>query len=626
MRMNRRSLLASLLLPMTVSRLPGHAWLARADAPAAEPSWRHGIAHFSDLKYPAGFKQFDYVNAAAPKAGSARQIAIGSFDNFNILVNGFKGRIVFGIELLYDTLMISSLDEVSSKYGLLAEAISYPDDFSAASFRLNAKAKWHDGKPVTPDDVIFSFNALTSTDPQMGAKYRQVVKVEKTAEREVTFTFDAPGNRKLPQAVGELIVLPKHWWEEAGPDGNNKRNPSDTSLELPLGSGPYRIKEFSPGRRIVYERVPGYWAKDLNVNVGRNNLDEFSFEYFRDPAVAVEGFKTNAVDWRTENSAQYWATAYNFPAVTEGRVILEEFPINNIGGMRGFAFNTRRERFKDPRIRLAFNYVFNFEEMNKQLFHGQYKRTSSYFEGTELASSGLPTGRELSLLEPLRDKVPAELFTEPFTNPVNGDTNRVRDNLRQAFRLFTEAGYKVNGQRLVNTTTGEPFTVEFLSDGPFAERAFMFYKQPLERLGVEVSIRTVDGAQYAARMRDFDFDVASYGWSTSLLPGSEMRGYWGSWASAQVGSENVVGIRDPAVDVLIDQTIMAKNYDDLVACARALDRVLLWGHYVVPQWSYNKMRTARWNKFSYQHPLPKYALSAFPTLWWWDEAKAAKTR
>jgi len=623
---NRRTLLASALFALGARGLPLPAWTgpAQAQEPAANPVWRHGLSLFGDLKYPPGFKQFEYVNAAAPKGGVARQTAIGTYDNFNVAVAGVKGALVTGIDFIYDTLLVSALDEVSAEYGLLAEAVSHPADSSSASYRLRAQAKWHDGAPVTPDDVIFSFNAFKKYSPQLAAYYRHVVKVEKTGEREITFTFDSPGNRELPQIVGQLLVLPKHWWEGTDKNGN-KRDIGATTLEPPLGCGAYRIKEFSPGRNMVYERVKNYWGEQLNVNVGRDNFDELRFEYFRDTTVALEAFKADTVDWRAENSAKNWATAYDFPAVNDKRVILEEFAINNIGVMQAFAFNIRRAKFQDPRIRLAFDYAFDFEEMNKQIFFGQYKRIASYFQGTELESSGLPAGRELEILETVRNKVPAEVFTTVYANPVGGNPQAVRGNLREAVRLFKEAGYEIRNERLVKAQTGEPYTIEFLADDPSFERVFLFYKPSLDRLGVGVSVRTVDDAQYENRLRSWDFDIITASWGESLSPGNEQRGYWGSQAADQPGSLNLIGIKNPAVDAMIDQVIFAKSRNDLVAATRALDRVLLWNHYVVPQWTYGKVRSARWDRFGRPDPLPKYGLSGFPTIWWWDAGKAAKT-
>jgi microcin C transport system substrate-binding protein len=625
-RLNRRSLLASALVALAARRFPTFDWMSPAAAaePPAELAWRHGVSLFGDVKYPPGFKQFDYVNADAPKGGTVREIALGTFDNFNRTVSGVKGTIAAAIDVIYDTLLIQALDEVSTEYGLLAEAVRYPDDFSSATYRLRAEAKWHDGQPITAEDVIFSFNVAKQYSPRESAYYRHVVKVETTGEREVTFTFDGPGNRELPQIVGQLTVLPKHWWEGTDKNGQ-KRDISATTLEPPLGSGAYRVKEFTPGRTIVYQRVPDYWGAKLPVNIGRDNFDELRFEYFRDSTVAIEAFKGDTVDWRNENSAKNWATAYDFPAVQDKRVIKEEFPINNSGGMQAFAFNIRRAKFQDPRVRRAFNYAFDFEEMNKQIFFGQYTRIASYFAGTELAATGLPEGRELEILETVRDKVPPEVFTTPHTNPVGGSPEAVRKNLREAVRLLKDAGYEVRNEKLVDAKTGEAYTVEFLADEPAFERVFLFYKPSLERLGMTVGVRTVDDTQYENRLRNWDFDIIVGSWGESLSPGNEQRGYWGSQAADQPGSQNLIGIKNPAVDAMIDAVIFAKSRADLVAATHALDRVLLWNDYVVPQWTYGKLRTARWDRFSHPEPLPKYGLSAFPTIWWWDAAKAAKT-
>jgi microcin C transport system substrate-binding protein len=631
--LDRRTLLTTALFAIGAGRLPLPAFVevalaqdngAGAGKSSADKTWRHGLSLFGDLKYPPDFAHFQYVDPAAPKGGTVREAVIGTFDSFNSVISGVKGVEAAGINLIYDTLLVSAMDEIATGYGLLAEAVSYPADFSSATYRLRADAKWHDGRPITTDDVIFSFNALKQHNPRYGAYYRHVVKLEKTGEREVTFTFDGPGNRELPQIVGEIHVLPKHWWEGSDASGN-KRNVGETTLEVPLGSGPYRVKSFEPGRNVVYERVKDYWARNLNVNIGTNNFDELRFEYFRDPFVALEAFKADTVDYRIENSAKNWATAYDFPAVREKRVILEEFPVNSFGLMQAFVFNIRRAKFQDPRVRLAFNYAFDFEEMNKEIFFGQYARIASYFQGTELASSGLPTGRELDILETVRDKVPPEVFTKSYSNPVGGNPQAVRDNLREALRLFKEAGYEVRGGKLVNAKTGEPYSVEFLTFDPSFERVFLFYKPSLDRIGVTVTVRTVDSAQYERRLQNFDFDVITHSWGESLSPGNEQRGYWGSQAADQPGSNNVIGIKNPAVDAIIDQVIFAKSREDLVAATHALDRVLLWNHYVVPQWTYGKTRTARWDRFSHPAELPKYASPAFLTVWWWDAEKAAKT-
>jgi microcin C transport system substrate-binding protein len=579
------------------------------------------VALFGDFKYPAGFSQFDYVNVSAPKGGMVRQIALGTYDNFNIVVDGVKGALAQGIDLNYDTLMMPALDEVSSEYGLLAEAVCYSNDFTSISFRLRSQARWHDGTPVTTDDVIFSFDTFKKLSAQAAAGYQHILKAETTGDSEVTFTFDGADRHRT--RVGRLTILPKAWWEGTDNAGR-KRDIGLTTLEPPLGSGPYRIKEFSPGRSIVYERVRDYWGANINVNVGRNNFDELRFEYFRDGTAALEAFKADAADWRVENSAKNWATAYDFPAVADKRVILEEFPINNVGIMQAFAFNIRLHRFQEPRVRRAINCAFNFEKMNEQIFFGQYRRISSYFEGTDFAATGLPSGRELLLLESIRDRIPLEVFQEAYSNPVNGNPQAVRANLREAMKLLKEAGYEVRNQDLVDGKTGVPFTVELLSDSPIFERVFLFFKPSLERLGMTVEVRTVDQAQYENRLRNWDFDITPFAWRELEVPGGELRNNWGSQAAAEGGSDNVVGITNPAVDAMIEQVVLAKSYDDLVAAARAVDRVLLWNHYVVPQWSYNKLRTARWDRFNRPGQLPKYGGAAFPALWWWDPGKADK--
>jgi microcin C transport system substrate-binding protein len=615
----RRACAATMLIAAPLLSIPA---AAQEEGPNA---WRHGLSLFGELKYPPGFKHFDYVNPAAPKGGAVRLTGIGTFDNFNLVVAGLKGTQAMGLNLIYETLTVASLDEVETVYGLVAESMSHPDDFSSVTYRLRPTARWNDGKPVTPEDVIFSFNAFRTNHPTFSAYYQHVKTVAKSGEHDVTFTFDGPGNRELPLIVGQLMVLPKHWYEGADKAGN-PRNVANTSLEPPLGSGPYRIKESIPGRSIVYERAPNYWGKDLPVNIGRDNFDEIRYEYYRDTTVALEAFKADRLDYRSENSAKNWATAYDFPAVADKRVIKEEFPIRSSGVMQGFLFNTRRAKFADPRVRRAFNLALDFEEMNKQFFFGQYHRIASYFEGTELASSGLPSGLELEILNTVRDQVPPEVFTSEYKNPVNGNPDAVRANLREATRLLRDAGWEIRNQRLVNTKTGEPMTIEFLNNttDPSMERLVLFYKPSLERLGVAVTLRSVDEAQYENRERNWDFDAVVGSWRESLSPGNEQREYWGSKAADEVGSRNLVGIKNPAVDKLIDRIVFAKTREELVAATHALDRVLLWNHYVVPQWTYGFVRTARWDRFSHPDKLPEYGMGAFPTIWWWDAAKAAK--
>jgi len=522
--------------------------------------------------------------------------------------------------------MAPSFDElnISAEYGLLAEAVKYPADYSSVTFRIRPEARWHDGEPVTAEDVVWSFEQTVANNANQRFYYSHVVKAEVTGEREVTFTFDAPGNRELPHIMGQLQVMPQHWWEGKDAQGR-QRDISKTTLEPPLGSGPYRIVSFEAARTVIYERVEDYWAKDLNVNVGTYNFDRIRFDEYRDTSVLLEAFKGDQYDWRLENSAKNWATGYAFRAVDEGRVILETFPDKASGIMQAFVPNLRLEKFQDPRVRLALNYAWDFESIAESIFFGQYKRIDSYFAGTELASSGLPEGRELEILETVRDQVPPEVFTNPYANPVGGTPETGRDNLRTALELFTAAGFELRGRQMVNAQTGEPFTIELLENDPSVERYILPYQQNLAKIGIELTIRMVDTSQLIERLRNRDFDMTVMGWGQSLSPGNEQRGYWGSQAADVPGSRNLAGIKNPAVDALIERLIFAKNRDELVAATKALDRVLLWNHYVVPQWTYGKVRSARWDRYSRPDPLPKYGLSGFPTVWWFDANKAAKT-
>ncbi|WP_020187145.1 extracellular solute-binding protein [Methylopila sp. 73B] len=589
-------------------------------APAADV-WKHGLSLFGDVKYPAGFPHFDYVNPDAPKGGAARLATQGTFDSLNPFIR--KGNPAAGAALLYDTLMTDALDEPATEYGLIAESVRHPADWSSVTFRLRPEAKFHDGSPVTAEDVIWSFETLKRVNPMMGFYYQDVTKGEKTGEREVTFTFSGPGNRELPQIMGQLQVLPKAWWEGTDAQGR-KRNIEDGTLEKPVGSGPYRVKDFAPGRWISYERVATYWAKDLNVRKGVNNFDELRFDYFRDSTVLVEAFKGDQYDWREENSAKNWATAYQFPAVAEKRVTLETFKDSQSGRMQGYAFNLRRDKFKDPRVRRAFNLAFDFEEINKTIMFGQYVRIDSYFYGTELASKGLPEGKEREILESVKDKVPPKVFTAPYANPVGGSADATRANLREALRLLREAGWEVKDRKLVNAATGERMTVEFIYRDPSQERILSFYAPALERLGVEVRQRLLDDSQYINRIRAFDFDMVTVGWGQSLSPGNEQRDQWGSAAADRPGSQNFVGIKDAGIDALIDKIIFAKDREELTAATKALDRVLLAHNYVVPQFTSLEDRTARWNRFARPDNLPPRG-ALFPTVWWWDAEKAKAT-
>lgn len=613
------ALAPALGLTPTISAItPAHA----QDAPGGL-KWRHAISTFGDIKYPAGFKRYDYVNASAPKGGVVRLFEQGTFDNFNMVIQGVKGSLASGVGQAIETLTTRSMDEPSTAYGLLADAAAYPDDFSYVIYRLNPAARWHDGKPVIPEDVIFSFDAFKANSPMYNAYYRHIVKCEKSGDREVKFVFDMPGNRELPSIAGEVPVLPRHWWEGTDAQGR-KRDVTATTLEIPLGSGPYRIKEFVAARSVVLERVADYWGRDIPVNIGQNNFDEIRYEFFRDDSVGREAFKADQLDWFAERSGKQWSTAYDFPAVTEKRVIKEKFTNSASGRMQGYALNLRRPLFADVRVRRAFNYAYDWETSDRLLSNGEYHRDGSYFDGIpEFMATGLPEGAELKILETIRDKVPAELFTTPYKNPVGGNEEASRANLREAARLLKEAGFENRERKLIDPS-GKPVSVEFLCGDPGDERGVLFYKPYLERLGMTVSIRTVDSVQYQNRLRSFDFDITTTGWGQSLSPGNEQRDFFGSDAADRPGSRNRPGIKNPAVDAVIERIIFAKDRADLVAACKALDRVLLWNFYVVPQFAAGFERAARWDRLSRPDPLPKYGVTGFPQLWWWDAEKAAR--
>jgi microcin C transport system substrate-binding protein len=607
--------------------------LLAASPALADQQKHHALSLVRPPQYPADFKHFNAVNPDAPKGGKARLASPARYDNLNPAV--FRGSLAAGLSprssLIYDPLMVPSREEASTAYCLLCEWVSYPDDYSSVTFRLREGARWHDGQPITPEDVIFSMEVLKDKDPVTGFPYeplsalyyKNVVKGEKTGEREVTFTFDVTGNRELPFIVGELNVWPKHWWAEKDANGK-QRDIRKSTLEPPLGSGPYRIKDVRPGDWIAYERVADYWGQDVPARVGENNFDSIEFQYYGDQSVSMEAFKSGQYDFKREGSAKAWATAYDFPALTEGRVIKrDDIVLATPKATQGFAFNIRRPKFQDVRVRRAFNLAFDFEWSNKQLFYGQYSRTSSYFEGQELAAKGLPTQEELALLEPLRDQIPPEVFTQEYKNPVNATEADFRAHLSEAARLLKEAGYSVVNGRLQNSA-GEPFTVEFLTEVEAFDRVLQPYTRNLKRLGIEAAVRIVDSTEGKRRSDAFDFDILVPGdFSESESPGNEQRDFWGSAAADQPGSHNIIGIKNPAIDALVDKIIFATNRDALVAACRALDRVLSWSAFIVPQWYSRSERVAYWNKFRSPDPLPARS-DGFPLLWWYDAALAEK--
>jgi microcin C transport system substrate-binding protein len=577
----------------------------------------HGIAMHGDLKYPAGFKNFDYVNPDAPKGGDIRLAAVGGFDSFNPFIVG--GRGLSSITQIYDTLMEGSADEPFSMYCLLCETVEVPEDRSWVAFYLDPKARWHDGKPVTVDDVIWSFNALFEHGaPFYRLYYGNVAKVEKVGTNGVKFIFKPGDNRELPLILGQLYVFPKHFWES--------RDFSKGSLEAPLGSGPYRIKEFEANRYVTYERVKDYWAKDHPTRRGTANFDIIRNEFYRDSTVALEAFKAGRADFRLENAAKDWATAYDTPAVRSGQIIKREIENNRPAGMQGFVFNMRRSLFQDPRVRRALNYAFDFEWSNKTLFYGQYKRTKSFFDNSDLASTGLPQGAELALLEKYRDKLPKEVFDTAYTNPTTDGSGNIRPNLRVANEMLAEAGWKVDPKthKMTNVKTGEVFRFEILLVQPAFERITLPFKQNLGRLGIDASVRTVDTAQYQKRIDDFDFDMAVTSWGQSESPGNEQRDFWGSEAAERPGSRNLAGLKDPVVDALIETVIAARDRVALVTATHALDRVLLWKFLVVPNWHIATDRVAYWNMFGMPKVTPERGFQ-FDT-WWINSATQASVK
>ncbi len=599
-----------------------------AGAGAGERVWHSTASLIGESRYGDDFKHYDHVNPDAPKGGTLSSAAFGTFDSFNpYIVRGSAaaGFANLGGGLIYDTLMEQAVDEPSTSHALVAEAFSFPDDYSSAIYRLNPKARWHDGKPVTVEDVIWSFETLTEHSQLYSRYYENIVEAVALNDREIEFRFDQTGNRELPHIIGDLVVLPKHWWEGTGPDGE-KRDFSQPTLEPPLGSGPYRIKSFETGSEIVWERVPDYWGADVPVKIGRENFDIRRYVYFRDGVAEWEAFKKGGLeDIRVERRSQFWAQGYDFPAFEAGMVVRGTFERDASEAMQGFAINTRRDRFKDRRVRRALNLLFDFETVNRTRLYGLRTRTDSYFEGGELASSDLPEGKELEILEKHRDSLPPELFTETFSLPDYSVPGAQRTNQRMAFRLFKQAGWISRDGKLVNEKTGEQFKVEYLGSSPTDEIIAGQFVEDMRRLGIDASIRLVDRAQEVNRLRSFDFDMTTVVLLQSLSPGNEQRDFWSSSAADEPDSRNFSGITDPVVDALVDEVIFAKDRETLVAATHALDRVLLWGYYYIPQWHTPEVWLAWWDKFGIPDTQPAYAGADLESWWVIPEKEAALT-
>lgn len=580
---------------------------------AADPAPVHGIAMHGTPKYPADFKHLDYMNPEAPKGGDVRFASIGTFDSLNPFI--LRGVPAVGLTGLFDTLLKSSEDEAFSAYGLLVETLEVPDDRSWVIFNLRPQARFQDGTPVTAEDVVWTFETLrTKGRPSYRAYYADVMKAEALEPLRVKFTFKPGVNRELPIIIGQMSVLSKAYYQKA--------NFEQTSLEAPLGSGPYKVSRVEPGRSITYARDPNYWGKDLPINRGRANFGTMRYDYYRDATVAVEALKAGQYDFRLENSAKNWSTEYDeLPAVKSGALVKKEVPNEMPNGMQGFAFNLRRPIFQDVRVRKAIIEAFDFEWSNKTLFYGLYARTGSYWSNSELAARGLPMGEELSLLEPFRQDLPPELFTTEYKPPVTDGSGNLRDNIRVSLRLLREAGWEVKNNKLIETATGKQMEFEILLESPLFERIALPFIRNLERLGMVVKLRTIDPSQYQPRLDNFDYDMTVVVFGQSLSPGNEQREYFGSASADVPGSRNLIGIKNKVIDALIDKVIAAPDRESLIQRTRALDRVLQWGHYVVPHFHSRVYRMVLWNQFGFPKTPPKYGVAL--DSWWIDPALQA---
>ena len=573
---------------------------------ASEP--KHAIAMHGLPKYAADFKHFDYVNPNAPKKGSLRQASFGSFDTFNPF--SIKGNSAPGIGLIFDTLTVASLDEPFTQYGLVAEKIEVPEDRSWVAFYINPKARFSDEAPITADDVVFTFETLKEYGmPQYRYYYAGVKSVQATDKYRVLFTFKDKNNRELPLILGQMPVLSKADWE--GKDFNA------TTLQMPLGSGAYQLKDFELNRFVVYKRNPNYWAKDLPVNKGMNNFDEIRYDIYRDSTVAVEAFKAGAYDIRVENEAKKWATAYDFPALSEGKVIKKEFRHHLPSGMQGFVMNTRRDIFKDPLVREAMQYVLDFNWLNDKLFYGSYKRTKSFFDNSDLGAVALPTPQEMALLKPLEIHLDKRIFSEEIIVP-ELDSKNPRPQLLKALALLKKAGWHIQDGILKNQF-GQPFEFELLLDTSGAaawERIALPFVRNLKKIGITAHIRVMDALQYKHRLDNFDFDMFVMVWGQSLSPGNEQSYFWGSDSANQSGSYNFAGIQNPAIDTLIEKIVQAKTREELQTATKALDRALMWGFYVIPHWHTNTTRIIYWDKFDMPDIIPMQGMSQ---MTWWSK-------
>lgn len=582
---------------------------AQGGTPSAPPIRTHALSLLGEPSLPADFPHFPWVNPDAPKGGEIALTALGSYDSFNQFI--LRGTAAVGLANLYDSLLMESADEASTEYAHLAGVVEIPADRMGVTFELRETARWHDGRAITAEDVAWTFNTLrTQGRPFYRAYWGDVSEVVVDNPRRVTFRFRTNENRELALILGQMNILPKHFWE-----GRDFARPS---LDVPLGSGPYRIDRFESGRSVAYRRVEGYWGRDLNTRRGTQNFDVMRYEYFRDVTVAFEAFKAGQIDFRTENIARNWATGYDFPAVRRGLVKRDEIRHQLPTGMQAFVMNLRRPLFQDARVREALLQVFDFEWLHNNIFNGAYARTTSFFSNSELASSGLPTARELAILEPFRAQLPASVFTAEHRLPTTDGSGNNREGLRRALDLMRSAGWTIRDRRLVNAQ-GQRFEFEILLNGASFERIALPYVQWLQRLGVEARVRTVDPAQYQVRTDAFDYDMTVDVMGQSLSPGNEQRDYFTCAKAQENGSQNIAGICHPVIDALVEQVIMAPDREELIARTRALDRVLLHNHFVIPQWHNRAFWIAFWDRFGRPERNPKYALGF--ENWWVDATR-----
>ena len=578
-------------------------------AGAQAPIRTHALSLLGEPGLPADFPHFPWVNPAAPKGGEVALTALGSYDSFNQFI--LRGTAAVGLANIYDSLLMESADEASTEYAHLASIVEIPGDRMGVSFELNEAARWHDGRAVSAEDVAWTFNTLRAQGrPFYRAYWGDVSEVLVEGPRRVTFRFRTSENRELALILGQMNVLPKHFWE-----GRDFARPMQ---DIPLGSGPYRIERFEAGRSVSYRRVADYWARDLNTRRGTQNFDVMRYEYFRDTTVAFEAFKAGQIDFRTENIARNWATGYDFPAIRRGLVKRDEIRHQLPTGMQAFVMNLRRPIFQDARVREALGLVFDYEWLNANIFNGAYARTASFFSNSELASSGLPTGRELAILESFRAQLPDAVFTAEHRLPVTDGSGNNRDGLRRALALMGQAGWTVRDRRLVNAQ-GQRMEFEILLNGASFERIALPYVQWLQRLGIEARVRTVDPAQYQVRTDAFDYDMTVDVMGQSLSPGNEQRDYFTCAKAQENGSQNIAGICHPVIDALVEQVIMAPDRAELIARTRALDRVLLHSSFVIPQWHNRAFWIAHWDRFGRPERNPKYALGF--ESWWVDPTR-----